>query len=114
VLASLLHPESVWSTGEIRATHALASPLSLPQQLAAIISSASARVTEWHCDRARLVAAAVAPLLPMAEAPVTSRHLADALKLIRRRSTAGELCGLLLLSGVLRLDGLVPIAPSQN
>jgi hypothetical protein len=114
VLASLLHPESVWSAGEICAAHARASSLSLPEQLAAIISFANSRVTEWHRHRARLVAGSVAPLLPMAEAPATSRHLADALELIGRRSTGGELCRLLLVNAVLRLDGLVPIVPSQN
>ena len=114
VLASLLHPESVWSAGEMCAAHALATPLSPPRQLAVIISLANAKATEWHRDRARLVAGAVAPLLPMAEAPVTSRHLADALELIGRRSTADELCRLLLLTAVLRLDGLAPIVPSQN
>ena len=114
VLASLLHPQSVWSADEIRAAHALASPLSVPQHVAAIISFANAKVTEWHRDRARLVARSVTSLLPMAEAPVTSRHLADALAIIGRRSTAVELCRLLLLSASLRLDGLVPIVPSQN
>jgi hypothetical protein len=45
---------------------------------------------------------------------VTSRHLADALELIGHWSTAGELCRLLLLTAVLRLEGLVPIVRSQN
>jgi hypothetical protein len=112
VLASLLHPESVWSAEEIRAAHALASPL--PQQLAAIDFYANETMTESHRDRARLVAGAVAPLLPIAEAPLTSRHLDDALELVGRGSEAGELCRLLLLSAVLRLDGLVPLVPCQN
>jgi hypothetical protein len=109
VLASLLHPESVWSPAEISASHAVAAGRPLPQWLAAIASFADAKVTDWHRERARIVAGALAALLPMADAPLTSRHLADALKLIGSRRAAGELCELLLLSAVSRREGLVPI-----
>ena len=114
VLASLLHPESVWSAGEIRAAHSVASALPLPQELAAIVSFADEEVTTWHMERARLVARPVAALIPVAEAPLTSRQLAEALELITGRSPAWELCRLLLLRAVLRLEGLVPVVRSQN
>jgi hypothetical protein len=114
VLASLLHPESVWAAREIRGAHALASPLPLPEGLAVIFSFADAEMTTWHLERARFVARSVASAIPIPEAPSTSRQLADALELIGRAGPAQELCQLLLLSAALRRDGLVPIAPSQN
>jgi hypothetical protein len=115
VLATLLHPESVWSVDEIRAAHALASRLPLPGELAAIVSFANAEMTAWRAQRVRLVARAVVPLLPIAEAPRTSRQLADSHELLARGdAAAAELCQLLLLTAVLRLDGRVPVVPSRN
>jgi len=114
VLASLLHPESVWSAEEIHGAHAAASGLPLPQGLAAIFSFAAAESTGRHLERARFVARPVASVIPIPEAPSTSGQLADALELIRRAGPAHELCRLLLLSGAMRRDGLVPVAPSQN
>lgn len=114
VLASLLRPESVWSAGEIAGAHAVASELALPQGLTAFFSFADERVTTWHLERARFVARFVVPAIPIPEAPSTSHQLADALELIERSEPARELCQLLLLSAVLRRDGLVPVAPSQN
>jgi hypothetical protein len=114
VLASLLHPESVWTAGEIRSAHAVASALPLSKGLAAIVAFAETEMTMWHLERVRFVARSVAPAIPIPEAPSTSRQLADALKLIRRTGRARELCRLLLLSAALRLDGLVPVVPSQN
>ena len=114
VLASLLHPESVWSAGEIAGAHAVASEFGLPQGLAAIFSFADEMVTPWHLKRARFAARSVIPAIPIPEAPSTSHQLAEALELIERAKPARELCRLLLLSAALRRDGLVPVAPSQN
>jgi hypothetical protein len=114
VLASLLYPESVWYAGEIRAAHSVASALPLPQELAAIVSFAEGEMTTWHLERARFVACSVSPLIPMPDAPLTSRQLADALELVGRASLAGELCQLLLLNAVLRLEGIAPVVASQN
>lgn len=114
VLASLLHPESVWSADEIRQAHGTASKLPFSQGLAAIFSFANTVVTTWHLSRARFVARSVARAIPIPEAPSTSRQLADALELIGRAGPAQELCQLLLLRAALSRDGLVPVAPSQN
>jgi hypothetical protein len=114
VLASLLHPESVWSAAGIREAHAAASKLPLPQRLAATFSFANGEITTWHLSRARFVARAVAPAIPIPEAPSTSRQLTRALELIGRSGPAQELCQLLLLRAALSRDGLVPVAPSQN
>jgi hypothetical protein len=114
VLASLLHPESVWSAGEIDDAHVVASALPLPEEVATIFSFADAEMTTWRLQRARFVARSVAPAVPIPEAPSTSRQLVQALELIGRGEPAQELCQLLLLSAVLRRDGLVPVVPSQN
>lgn len=114
VLASLLHPESVWSTREIRRAHAASSALPLPEKPAAIFAVGDAEMTMWRVQRARFVARPVAAAIPLPEALSTSRQLADALELIARVGPAQELCRLLLLSAALRLDGLVPVVPSQN
>ena len=112
VLASLLHPESVWSAGEI--CGALASRLPVPQGLAVIFSFADAEMTTRHLERARFVARSVESAIPIPEAPSTSRLLADALELIAQAGPAQELCQLLLLSAAMGRAGLVPVAPSQN
>ncbi len=114
VLATLLSPESVWSEAEIRGAHSLSSPLPLPERVAVIASFAEVEATDRHLERARHVARSVAPLLPVEEAPVTSGHLREALDLVGGRSAAAELCRLLLVSAVLRRDGLVPTLPAQN
>jgi hypothetical protein len=114
VLASLLHPESVWSDGEICDAHAIASALPPPQCVAATFSFADAEMTGWRLERVRFVARSVAPAIPIPEAPLTSRQLVHALELVGRAEPAQELCQFLLLSAVLRCDGLVPVAPSQN
>lgn len=114
VLASLLHPESVWSADEIRRAHEAASKLPFEPALAAVSSFADTEVTMWHLSRARFVARSVARAIPIPEAPSTSRQLADALELIGRAGPTQELCQVLLLRAVLSRDGLVPVAPSQN
>jgi hypothetical protein len=114
VLASILHPESVWSAGEIHDAHVVASALPPPQQVAAIFRFAEAEMTPWRLQRARFVARSVAPAIPIPEAPSTSRQLVQALELIGRTGPAQELCQLLLLSAVLRRDGLVPVVSSQD
>jgi hypothetical protein len=50
----------------------------------------------------------------IAELVAPPRWVADALLLLGRESPARELCRLLLVTAVLRRDGLVPLAPSQN
>ena len=116
VLATLLHPESIWSLEEARGAQTLAVPDLGPAQRARIVLSfARAELEPWRVDRARLVASPVGRVLPLDEAPRTSRHLSQALGLVRRdRRAAVEFCELLLLSYVLRLDGSVPILPSRN
>lgn len=114
VLASLLHPGSVWSADEIRKAHGTAPSFTLPRRLAAIVSAAADVTTRWHLSRAQWVARPVARVIPILEAPATSRQLAQALELIALPESAGALCELLLLRAVMSLDGLVPIAPSQN
>jgi hypothetical protein len=114
VLASLLHPESVWSAGEIDDAHVVASALPVPQEVAAIFSFADAEMTMRRLQRARFVARSVAAAIPIPEAPSTSRQLVQALELIGRAGPAQEVCRLLLLSAVLKRDGLVPVVPSQN
>jgi hypothetical protein len=66
-------------------------------------------------ERVRLIAAPLARLLPLAGAPRTSDHLLKAIELVRRsRRGPEELCCLLLLTYAMRLDGVIPIVPSQN
>ena len=116
VLATLLHPESVWSLDEAQGAQTLAAPrLPTAQRVRVVLSFARAELEPWRIDRARLVARPVERLLPLGEAPRTSRHLSQALDQLRRdRRAAVELCRLLLLGYVLRLDGTVPILPSRN
>lgn len=114
VLASLLHPESVWSSEQIGGAHALAAPLPLGMGATVVFSFADAELEGWQLERARVVARPAVPTVPLPEAPLTSRQLADALELIRRDEPARELCRLLLLAAVLTREGLVPAAPSPN
>src|SRR5207249_5649424 len=115
VLASLLHSEGVWSATEINAAHSLAVAAStLPEGLRAVLSFAGTGLMPWRLTRARQVAAPVARVLPLAEAPRTSDQLREALSLLCRRIAAEELCELLLLTGVMKLEGLVPVVPSPN
>ena len=115
VLASLLHPESVWSKEEADAAQALADPLPPEHAVEAVFSFARTELARWRLERVRLIAAPLARLLPLADAPRTSRDLLKAIELVRRgRRAPEELCCLLLLMYAMRLDGLVPIAPSQS
>jgi hypothetical protein len=114
VLATLLHPECVWSVGEIHGAHTLASALPFPRGLAVAESFARTEMNEWRAARARYVARPVARILPVEEAPVTSRQLADALALLPGERAVSELCELLLLSAVMRLERLVPVVPEPN
>jgi hypothetical protein len=115
VLASLLHPESVWSKAEADAAQGLAGPLAPERAVEAVFSFARAELARWRLERVRLIAAPLARLLPLADAPRTSGDLLKAIELVRRGSRAPEeLCCLLLLTYAMRLDGLVPIVPSQS
>jgi hypothetical protein len=114
VLASLLHPESVWSISATLAAHARMSGLPLVRALRAVISFGQTEMTDWHLDRARWVARSVEPILPMSEAPRTSEQLAEAIALLSRRAAVAELCELLLITAVLKHDGVVTLAPSLN
>jgi hypothetical protein len=114
VLATLLVPETVWSSSETEAACAHFRRYPLPEGLAAVRRFAQSKVTAWRCDRARYVARPVARLLPVAEAPRTTSQLREALELVRLRSGASELCERLLFGAVARLNGLVPAVPSPN
>jgi hypothetical protein len=115
VLASLLHPESVWSKEEAGAAQALAGPRAPERAVEAVFSFARTELARWRLERVRLIAAPLARLLPLAGAPRTSDHLLKAIELVRRsRRGPEELCCLLLLTYAMRLDGLVPIVPPQN
>jgi hypothetical protein len=81
----------------------------------AIFSFARAELAGWRLERVRLIAAPLARLLPLADAPRTTGHLLKAIELVRRsRRAPEELCCLLLLTYAMRLDGLVLTLPSQN
>lgn len=116
VLASLLHAESVWSVDEVRAAQTLSAPLREPAlRLQVIVSFARAEITALHVDRVRHAARAVQEVLPLEEAPRTTRDLSEALALVRRsRDAAVETCELLLLTYVMRLEGSIVPAPTPN
>ncbi len=115
VLASVLHPVSVWSAREVRAAHDFAPAELHPiDRVAAIFAFAHETVTPEHRDRARRVAEPVGRILPVERAPRTTRHLEQALEDVLTDDGADELCRLLLLTRVLQLDGLVPPVPSPN
>ena len=86
------------------------------EPLLAGIATAAARteITDWHLDRARHVARRVERTLPLPEAPRTSQQLGEAVVLLSRRAAAAVLCELLLITAVLKRDGVVQIAPSPN
>jgi hypothetical protein len=115
VLATLLHAQSVWSIDEARAAQRLAVPsLGLVERLGVAVSFARAELGPQHLERARRIAEPVARILPLDRAPRTSRHLTQALALLRVQQRAAELCEHLLLTYVMLLEGAVPIVPSQN
>ena len=115
VLASLLHPSSVWSAREIRAAHDFApAELHPVDRVSATIAFADEIVTPAHRHRARRIAEPVGRILPVQGAPRTTGHLQAALEEVASEEGADELCRLLLLSRVLQADGLVPQVPSQN
>ena len=114
VLATLLTPQSVWSSGECRAAYAGYAGCPLREGLSAVQAFAQSETTEWHLDRARYVAHPVARVLPLSEAPRTTSQIEEALKLVQKRGGAATLCNRLLLGAVARLDGLVTVAPSPN
>ena len=116
VLASLLHPQSVWSIDEARGAQTLAAPLGpLGMKFAVIASFARAETEEVRLDRLRAVTEPVEVLLPLVEAPRTTADLEEACALVATDDeAAGEACMLLLLTYVMSLEGLVMEAPSPN
>lgn len=56
----------------------------------------------------------MARILPLDDAPRTTRDLNMALALLDERGAAKQLCLHLLVSYALRLAGLVPIVPARN
>jgi hypothetical protein len=90
------------------------SGLPLVPALRAVMSFAQTEMTDWHLDRARYVARPVERVLPSSEAPRTSEQLAEALGVLSRRDAVAELCKLLLITAVLKREGLVETAPSLN
>lgn len=116
ILASLLHPQSVWSIDGARAAQTLAAPLGpLGMRLAVIASFARSETERPRLERLRAVAEPVAALLPVAEAPRTTADLAGACALVANDDEAAEeTCMLLLLTYVMTLEGLVMEAPSPN
>jgi hypothetical protein len=115
VLAGLLHAASVWSAREIRAAHEFApAELHPVERVSAVFAFADETVTPAHRQRARRLAEPVGRILPVDSAPQTTEHLAAALKAVVSDDGADELCGLLLLTRVLQVDGLVAHVPSQN
>ncbi len=99
VLAILLHPQSVWSIDEALGAQRLApSTLPLATCLGVLVSFARAGVGSQDRERARRVAKPVAQILPLEQAPRTSRDLDDALALLRRPRCVDELCEHLLLT----------------
>jgi hypothetical protein len=114
VLATLVQPESVWSIDEVAGAEALASPsVPVAERTRAVFRFAHEQLREDHLERARTVAEPVARILPLAEAPRTTRHLREALELVRGPGAA-SLCELLLLTYVFRRAGVIPILPSAN
>ena len=76
VLASVLHPVSVWSAREIRAAHDFApAELHPVDRVSATFAFAHETVTPAHRERARRVAEPVGRILPVERAPRTTRHL---------------------------------------
>jgi len=115
VLASLLHPASVWPAREIRAARELApAGLHPAERVSATFAFADETVTPVHRQRALRIAEPVSRILPVDGAPRTTRHLEAALEGVVAEEGADELCRLLLVGGVLQADGLVPQLPSQN
>lgn len=102
VLASLLHPSSVWSAREIRAARDFAPAVMHPaDRVSAAFAFADETVTPAHRERAVRVADPVGRILPVDGAPRTTGHLEAALGAVVSEEGADELCGLLLLAGVL-------------
>jgi hypothetical protein len=115
VLASLLHATSVWSAREISAAGVFAPPELHPaERTSALFAFADGALTPAHRARARLIAGPVGRILPVNDAPRTTRDLESALEAVVSDDGADELCGLLLLTRVLQAEGLVPTAPSLN
>jgi hypothetical protein len=115
VLATLLHPQSVWSIDEARRAQRLGtSTLPLVHRLRAISSFARVACGPQHLERARRVAKPVARILPLERAPRTSSDLDTALALLRRPRHVAVLCEHLLLTYVMLLEGAVPIVPPLN
>lgn len=115
VLASLLHPASVWSAREIQTARDFApAELHPADRVSATFAFADVTVTPAHRQRALPVAEPVGRILPVEGAPRTTAHLEAALEEVVSEDGADELCRLLLLTGVLQADGLVPYVPSPN
>jgi len=116
VLASLLHPQSVWSIDEARAAQTLAAPVGpFGTKLAVIVSFARSETERPRLERLRVVAEPVRGLLPVAEAPRTTADLEEACRLVATDDeAAAETCMLTLLTYVMSLEGLVMDAPSPN
>lgn len=114
VLATLVPPQSVWSSDECGAAFVSYKRCGLPHGLAVVRAFAQSQISEWRLDRARHVARPVGRLLPVAEAPRTSTQLWEALELVQEQRGGALLCERLLFGAVARLDGLVPTAPSPN
>jgi hypothetical protein len=116
VLASLLHPQSVWSIDEARAAETLAAAIDpLGRRLAVIASFARLETKRFRLERLRAVAEPVEALLPVVGAPRTTADLAEACALVATDDeAAAETCMLTLLTYVMGLDGLVMEAPSLN
>jgi hypothetical protein len=116
VLASLLHPQSVWSIDEARAAETLAAAIDpLGRRLAGIASFARLETKRFRLERLRAVAEPVEALLPVVGVPRTTADLAEACALVATDDeAAAETCMLTLLTYVMGLDGLVMEAPSLN